>query len=73
MHAPRFWATPPDAPSWQARLLTPLGWLTARATARRVAQAPDHIMLFLSGHRCGRSQQFPSFLPLLCAFVCQST
>ncbi|MBP0481589.1 tetraacyldisaccharide 4'-kinase [Sagittula salina] len=40
MQAPRFWATPPDAPAWQARLLAPLAALTAHATARRVAQSP---------------------------------
>ncbi|GAA4222479.1 tetraacyldisaccharide 4'-kinase [Sagittula marina] len=42
MHAPRFWATPPDAPALRARLLAPLAAVTARATARRVAQPPAH-------------------------------
>lgn len=42
MQAPRFWQTPPEAPGLAARLLAPLGWLTARATARRVARADGH-------------------------------
>ena len=38
MKAPGFWDAPPDRPGLRARLLSPLGALYARATARRLAR-----------------------------------
>ncbi len=39
MRAPKFWSNPPGAPGLIARLLSPIGALYARATARRIANA----------------------------------
>lgn len=38
MKTPRFWFTPAARPDWRARVLTPLGWIYAAGTARRVAR-----------------------------------
>lgn len=42
MRAPGFWTHPPEAPGLAARLLSPLGALYARATARRVARTASY-------------------------------
>ena len=40
MRAPDFWHMPPGRLNWRAIMLSPLGWLYAKATARRVAGGP---------------------------------
>lgn len=42
MRAPGFWMNAPESPGLVARLLKPLGWAYAAATARRVAQPPEY-------------------------------
>lgn len=42
MRPPAFWMNAPESPGLAARLLAPLGWVYAGATARRVAEAPAY-------------------------------
>ncbi len=42
MQPPRFWTNAPNRPGWQARALSPLAAIYAKATARRVAQPPEY-------------------------------
>ena len=69
MRAPRFWDTPPNRPTWAARLLTPLAALTRRATARRVAQmptfTPDIPVICVGNLNAGGTGKTPTVMDLL--------
>jgi len=43
MREPKFWKRPASKPGWQARVLAPLGWFYASATASRVKKAGTKI------------------------------
>ena len=42
MRAPLYWSNPPDAPGWQAHLLSPLAAIYGSTTARRMTQKPEY-------------------------------
>lgn len=62
MQAPKYWFTPPDRPAWQARVLAPLGWIYAAATARRLTRGKTRGRK----RRRKRGRPYRANIPVIC-------
>ena len=73
MQAPDFWYRPAAAPGIRARLLSPLGWLYARATARRLAGSePERLgipVICVGNLNAGGTGKTPTVIAVLSALT----
>ncbi|WP_375229624.1 tetraacyldisaccharide 4'-kinase [Roseobacter sp. S98] len=73
MQAPDFWYRPAAAPGVRARLLSPLGWLYARATARRLAGSePERLgipVICVGNLNAGGTGKTPTVIAVLSALT----